>query len=212
MSHVSAQGLVNLTNCQGTDFRETTISCWRVISCWRSAHAAILYWAPSFSQDASMSPRLRPSLNILSNLARGLMIPLRGAAIRFPTLPIGLILEYSPRFECVTWRNQGTQRRIFNFTLCDEPSELFRLPARKARPDLRNAASVCCGNFQMGTHASLVWHQVSNFARQLSQCASAQPKFGMSMMFLCVQNVTCFCVICAIVIPPDTAELARKRM
>ena len=43
--------------------------------------------ATSFTQEASMSPRSRPSLYIFSYLLRGSRIPFTSAAVRFPPLP-----------------------------------------------------------------------------------------------------------------------------
>ena len=65
--------------------RSITVATWT--ACWRSAPAAILYCATSFPQEASMSPRSRPSLCIFSHLGRGLRTPLKSAAVRFPPLP-----------------------------------------------------------------------------------------------------------------------------
>ena len=43
--------------------------------------------ATSFTQEASMSPRSRPSLYIFPYLVRGSRIPFTSAAVRFPPLP-----------------------------------------------------------------------------------------------------------------------------
>ena len=91
-SHVRAQGWVSLT--ARTTFKRSrwaagacyiTVATWTV--CWRSATAANTYCATSFSQEASMSPRPRPSMCIFFHLARGLRIPLKSAAVRFPPSP-----------------------------------------------------------------------------------------------------------------------------
>ena len=94
LSHVSRHGLVRLAICQGNHFQEITVGCWRVFHHSRYLDrllevctAAILNCATSFSQEASMSPRSRPSLCIFSHLARGLRIPLKSTSVRFPPLP-----------------------------------------------------------------------------------------------------------------------------
>ena len=93
LSYVSTQSLVRLTICQGNHFQEITVGCWRVFH--HSRHLGRLLEVCtsgnsvlcSFSQDASTSPRSRQSLCIFSHLARGLRIPLKSAAVRFPPLP-----------------------------------------------------------------------------------------------------------------------------
>ena len=59
---------------------------------------------------ARMSPKSRPSLYIFSHLARGLKIPLRSAAARFPPLPSYPFRERSPHFQSKASGNQGNQR------------------------------------------------------------------------------------------------------
>ena len=134
-SHVSTQGLVRLTICQRNHFQEITVGCCRVFHhrryLDRSAPAAILHCATSFSQEASMSPWSRPSLCIFFHLARGLRIPLKSAAVRFPPLPS----RSSSSFQSKASENQGYQRKSFAHALRDERGILFSLSWHCSRPD-----------------------------------------------------------------------------
>ena len=67
---------------------------------------AVLYCATSFSQEASMSPRSRPSLCIYSHLARGLRIPLKSAAVRCPPL-----LLLPPPYSSLSTRRTSSPKR-----------------------------------------------------------------------------------------------------
>ena len=95
LSHVRTQGLISFALCPGNHFQEITVSCWCMFhhNCYLDSllevcvSEATRYCATSFRQEASRSTRSRPSLYIFSHLARGLRMPLKSAAVRFPSLP-----------------------------------------------------------------------------------------------------------------------------